>query len=95
VLRIEPATSTVVLGSRAELGVAGVELSQLVWTNGDVGRGEIMVQYRAHSEPVPAVLDGDRLVFSGVQQAVAPGQTVAFYEDDRVLGGALISGTFL
>jgi tRNA U34 2-thiouridine synthase MnmA/TrmU len=40
-------------------------------------------------------LDGDRLVFSGVQQAVAPGQTVAFYEDDRVLGGALISGTFL
>jgi tRNA U34 2-thiouridine synthase MnmA/TrmU len=54
-----------------------------------------MAQYRAHSEPVPAVLDGDRLLFTEIQEALSPGQTVAFYEGDRVLGGALISGTFL
>jgi len=40
-------------------------------------------------------LDGDRLLFTDLQQGVAPGQTVAFYEGDRVLGGALIAGTFL
>ncbi|HSO49583.1 MAG TPA: aminomethyltransferase beta-barrel domain-containing protein, partial [Acidimicrobiia bacterium] len=95
VVRIEPATSTVVVGRREELGIAGAELSQLVWTNGDIGKGEIMAQYRAHGEPVPAVLDGDRLRFTHLQEALSPGQTVAFYQGDRVLGGALISGTFV
>lgn len=95
VVRIESATSTVVLGRRAELGVSGAELSQVVWTADGEGRGQVMAQYRAHGEPVPAVLDGDRLIFGDLQQAVAPGQTVAFYEGDRVLGGALIAETFV
>jgi tRNA-specific 2-thiouridylase len=33
------------------------------------------------------------LVFDEPQTAVAPGQTVAFYQGDRVLGGALIAST--
>jgi tRNA-specific 2-thiouridylase len=94
VVRIEPATSTVVLGRREDLGVTGAELSSVVWTNGAIGSGEIMAQYRAHAEPAPAVLDGDRLLFTELQEALSPGQTVAFYQGDRVLGGALISGTF-
>jgi len=94
VVRLEPATSTVVLGRREELGVGGVELSQVVWTAAG-GRGEVMAQYRAHGDPVPAVLDGDRLLFTDLQQGIAPGQTVAFYDGDRVLGGALIAGTFV
>jgi tRNA-specific 2-thiouridylase len=94
VVRIEPATSTVVLGRREDLGVTGAELSSVVWTNGAIGSGEIMAQYRAHGEPAPAVLDGDRLLFTELQEALSPGQTVAFYQGDRVLGGALISGTF-
>ncbi|HKZ24819.1 MAG TPA: tRNA methyl transferase PRC-barrel domain-containing protein, partial [Acidimicrobiia bacterium] len=94
VVRIEPATSTVVLGRREELGVSGVELSQVIWTTGAGDYGEVMAQYRAHGVPVPAVLDGDRLFFVNRQEAVAPGQTVAFYQDDRVMGGALIEGTF-
>jgi tRNA-specific 2-thiouridylase len=95
VVRIEAATSTVVLGRRADLEVSGVELSQVIWTSGDGGSGEVMAQYRAHADPVPAVLEDDRLFFSDLQAAVAPGQTVAFYKGDRVLGGALIGGTFL
>jgi tRNA U34 2-thiouridine synthase MnmA/TrmU len=35
------------------------------------------------------------LLFSDPQEAVAPGQTVAFYDDDMVLGGALIAETFV
>jgi tRNA-specific 2-thiouridylase len=54
-----------------------------------------MAQYRAHGDSVPAVLNGERLTFSSPQEAVAPGQTVAFYDGDRVLGGALIADTFL
>jgi tRNA-specific 2-thiouridylase len=52
-----------------------------------------MAQYRAHGDPVPASIRGARLEFAEPQSAVAPGQTVAFYDDERVLGGALIAST--
>jgi tRNA U34 2-thiouridine synthase MnmA/TrmU len=35
------------------------------------------------------------LLFAEAQEAVAPGQTVAFYDHDRVLGGGLIAETFV
>ena len=95
VVRIEPATATVVLGRRDELGVSGAVLSEVVWTAGNDGGGRFMAQYRAHGDPVSAVLEGGRLLFTDLQQGVAPGQTVAFYEGDRVLGGALIAETFV
>ncbi len=94
VIRIEPGTSTVVLGGREELAVAGVRLRQLTWTSATPTSGNVTAQYRAHGDPVPAAIHDDRLLFSEPQEAVAPGQTIAFYDGDRVLGGALISDTF-
>jgi tRNA-uridine 2-sulfurtransferase len=94
VVRIDPGTSTVVLGRRDDLEVAGVSLGQLTWTDGIPASGQVMAQYRAHGRPVPATLHHDRLLFAEPQHAVAPGQTVALYDDDRVLGGALIADTF-
>jgi len=94
VVRIDPGTSTVVLGRREELEVAGVALRHLTWTSGLPASGQLMAQYRAHGEPVAATLHDDRLLFAEPQQAVAPGQTVALYDDDRVLGGALIADSF-
>jgi tRNA U34 2-thiouridine synthase MnmA/TrmU len=55
--------------------------------------GPVLAQYRAHGSPVPATLSGSTLVFARTQRSVAPGQTVAFYDDDRVLGGAIIEST--
>ena len=95
VVSIDAGTSTVVLGRREELAVAGVELRQITWTGGMPATGQMMAQYRAHGEPVAAALHDDHLLFSEPQEAVAPGQTVAFYDDDRVLGGALIAETFV
>ncbi|MGH8947867.1 MAG: tRNA methyl transferase PRC-barrel domain-containing protein, partial [Acidimicrobiia bacterium] len=95
VVRIDSASSTVVLGRREELAVAGVGLGNLTWTEGDPFSGRIMAQYRAHGEPVEATLHHDHLLFADVQEAVAPGQTVAFYDEDRVLGGGLIAETFV
>ena len=69
--------------------------SQLTWTEGAPFSGQVMAQYRAHGEPVPATLHDDRLLFAEPQEAVAPGQTVAFYDGDRVLGGGLITETFV
>ncbi|MGB7860582.1 MAG: tRNA 2-thiouridine(34) synthase MnmA [Acidimicrobiia bacterium] len=95
VVRIEPSTSTVVIGERADLAVSGVELRDITWANGVGASGVITAQFRAHGEPVLASLNGSNLTFATKQEAVAPGQTVAFYLEDRVLGGGLISSTNL
>jgi tRNA-specific 2-thiouridylase len=94
VIRIDPGTSTVVVGSRDELAVAGARLRQLTWTTGKAVEGQVMAQFRAHGDPVSATLHDGRLLFSTPQSAVAPGQTVAFYDGDRVLGGGLIADTY-
>ncbi len=93
VIRIEAATSTVVVGGQEDLAVAGVTLDRMTWTDGAASEGQVMAQYRAHGEPVPASLRGRGLTFDEPQIAIAPGQTVAFYEGDTVLGGALIAST--
>lgn len=93
VIRIEGGTSTIVVGRRDELTVDQVGLQQLTWTGGSGFDGPVMAQYRAHGESVPGWLSDGSLKFDEPQEAVAPGQTVAFYEDDVVLGGALISST--
>jgi tRNA-specific 2-thiouridylase len=95
VVRIDAGTSTVVLGRRDELAIAGVRLRQVTWTAGTPVTGRVMAQYRAHGEPVAATLHDDRLLFAEPREAVAPGQTVAFYDGERVLGGALIADTFV
>jgi tRNA-specific 2-thiouridylase len=93
VVRIEADTSTVVIGKRDELAVRRVGLDQVTWSRGSGADGPVMAQYRAHGEPVSARLDGSTLIFDQPQEAVAPGQTMAFYDGDTVLAGALISST--
>ena len=95
VLRLEPETAPVVLGDRDDLAVPGADLTLVTWTNGAASHGPLRAQYRAHGESVAATLDGDRIEFVEPQEAVAPGQTIAFYDGNRVLGGALIANTFV
>ncbi|MEX0865627.1 MAG: tRNA 2-thiouridine(34) synthase MnmA [Acidimicrobiia bacterium] len=90
VIDIQPATSTVVIGSRDQLGVTSIELTDLTSTMGGDLDGSVVAQYRAHGDAVAATLSGSTLVFDHPQTAVAPGQTIAFYHRDRVLGGAII-----
>lgn len=89
VVDIVPGTATVVIGGREDLVVGSLELAEVVWSDGGPARERVMAQYRAHGDPVPASLLGSTLVFDEPQEAVAPGQTVAFYDDERVLGGAV------
>jgi tRNA-uridine 2-sulfurtransferase len=93
VVRIEPDTSTVVIGGLEDLTVTGADLRSMTATTDQQISGRVMAQYRAHGDPVRAVVDGTSLRFDERQRAIAPGQTVAFYEDDQVLGGALIAAT--
>jgi len=93
VIRIEADTATVVVGPRDGLAVRTVTMRGLTWASGSEGDGPVMAQYRAHGEPVAAWISGSTLRFDQPQEAIAPGQTVAFYDGDVVLGGALIAET--
>jgi len=91
---IDAGSATVTIGRRRDLKIREVTLDQVTWTRGSGGDGPVMAQYRAHGEPVAAWLtDSSILVFDDPQEAIAPGQTVAFYDEEVVLGGALIADT--
>jgi tRNA-specific 2-thiouridylase len=53
---------------------------------------EVIVQTRAHAAPVAARLVGDTVLFGAPQPRVAPGQVVACYDGDVVLGGGIAAG---
>lgn len=90
---IDPATATVTIGPRRSLEVGAVTIEEITSVSGEGLGGELLAQYRAHGEAVPVELGDNRVVFGAPQSAVAPGQTITFYEEDEVKGGALIAAT--
>ena len=102
VTSIDPHTNTVVVGERDELTVAGIATEETRYVDGSPTPGApILVQYRAHGDAYPARVveaGGPRLemVFDEPVEAVAPGQSAAFYsadEGDLLLGGGIIAAT--
>ncbi len=93
VVDVIPQTATVVVGRRDALAVTEVEVDQITSVSGAAVAGAVLAQYRAHGEAVPAMVEGERVLFEEPQYAVAPGQTIAFYAGEEVLGGAVISVT--
>ena len=53
----------------------------------------LTARVRSMARPVPARLDGDRLIFDAPEYGVAPGQAAVFYAGDRVVGGGWIEET--
>ena len=47
------------------------------------------VQVRAHGTPQPGHLDGSGVRFECPQPRVAPGQVVALYDGDTLVGGGI------
>jgi tRNA-specific 2-thiouridylase len=87
VVDIAPSTATVTVGPREALLRDRVRLRDLTFVRAPVG--EVLAQTRAHGEPFPARLEGDVLLFAQPQTRVAPGQIVACYDGDRLLGGGI------
>ncbi len=97
VLRIEPVSNTVVVGSRADLAVSTIRGIRPTWTQGEVpGAWRGFVQYRAHGAALPAHVSFDgREVSVDLDEpttGVAPGQSAVFYDGDRVVGSAVVAG---
>lgn len=95
VLDVDTATATVTVGTRDELQCERVPLDTIVDTRGRLVDGaRVTAQMRAHGAPVDATLRLDvtdpsigYLELDHPCPRVAPGQVVALYDGDIVLGG--------
>jgi tRNA-specific 2-thiouridylase len=90
VVNIAPDSATVTIGPRDALLRDRVELRDAQFSR--TPPAGVMVQMRAHGEPFAARLEGDVVVFDAPQSRVAPGQVVALYDGDVVLGGGIAAG---
>jgi tRNA-specific 2-thiouridylase len=96
VVQIESATRTITVGKRESLAKSGLEASRFNW-QGPAPDGptpclaQIRAQHAAVASTVIPLPNGEaRVVFDSPQTAVTPGQVVAVYQDDLVLGGGWI-----
>ncbi|MBM4273846.1 MAG: tRNA 2-thiouridine(34) synthase MnmA [Deltaproteobacteria bacterium] len=96
VVEIRPETNRVVLGRRQELLSAGLVAGQVNWLTKPPDRemeAQAVIRYRhagVQARIIPRGRSQVQVIFAAPQAAVAPGQAVAFYEGDRVLGGGWI-----
>ncbi|MGW8201337.1 tRNA 2-thiouridine(34) synthase MnmA [Sphingomonas bisphenolicum] len=92
VVRLDAAGKRVIVGPRAALAVSGAALSDINWLGGDF-TGPLTAKVRSMAKPVPARLEGDRLLFDAPEYGVAPGQAAVLYAGERILGGGWIAST--
>ena len=99
VLKIEPKTNTVVVGSREELAITKMFGEKPVWCGPEVTDKPTQgfVQIRAHGQALPCeyFYDGNQLVATLEKPllGLATGQAMVIYDGDRVVGSATVSET--
>ncbi len=99
VLKIEPVTNTVVVGSREELAISKIWGERAIWCGPDVTsekkRG--FVQIRAHGSALDCTyyFDSSNLIAELDEPllGLATGQAMVIYDGDRVVGSATICQT--
>ncbi|MBI3430277.1 MAG: tRNA 2-thiouridine(34) synthase MnmA [Actinobacteria bacterium] len=99
VLKVEPESNTVVVGSREDLAVSKMFGENPVWCGSAIDetptRG--FVQIRAHGQPLACTyrMDGELLIAELDEPilGLATGQAMAIYDGDRVVGSATICET--
>jgi len=99
VVRIDAARNALVVGDGAAVRCAALWAADVNWIAipGLSGERHVAARLRHAAADVPAVVspspDGRvRVRFPQPPRAAAPGQAIAFYEEDLVLGGGVIDG---
>ncbi|WP_437186983.1 tRNA 2-thiouridine(34) synthase MnmA [Planctomicrobium sp. SH668] len=96
VVRIEPETHRVVLGTREELGRRTLRANRLNWLTDSISfplRATAQIRYQHRPSPCEVqLIDEDQIevTFEDPQFGVAPGQAVVLYHEDQALGGGWI-----
>ena len=90
VVNVDAPSRTVTLGDRADLLRDELIVRDPTFTIAPPDADEpVLVQVRAHGEPFLGTWQGDRIVCASPQPRVAPGQVVALYRGDVLLGGGI------
>jgi len=91
VVDVDPVSAVVTIGRREDLLRCELRVRDLVWVDQPIDAGrDVAIQVRAHGEPMVGHIDGpDRVVLHEPQPRVAPGQVVAFYDGDTLVGGGI------
>ena len=95
---IVPGDNVIVVGDENELLSGTLEAHSVNWINGKPSGGDLRatVKIRYKDPGTRAVIETSgsgtaRVRFESPVRAVTPGQSVVFYNDDRVIGGGIIS----
>lgn len=90
VVDVDAPTRTVTLGDREDLLRDELIVREPMFATEPPEPDEsVFVQVRAHGEPFVGCWHGDRVVCASPQPRVAPGQVVAIYRGDTLLGGGI------
>ena len=90
VVDVDAVTSTITVGGREDLLRAELIVRDPTFVADVPGADEeVLVQVRAHAVPFVGTWLGDRVVCASAQPRVAPGQVVALYRGDVLLGGGI------
>jgi tRNA-specific 2-thiouridylase len=90
VVDVDARAATVTLGERSDLLRDSVALRDVTYVDAAcIGRADLFAQTRAHGTPVAAAFDGATVQFAAPQPRVAPGQVVALYAGDALVGGGI------
>ena len=98
VIRLEPDTRRVVVGSEDSLYRDILYADPISWVSGTppAGPTEVTVKIRYKFAEAPATVTpagrGALVRFQEPQRAITPGQAAVFYQGDTVLGGGAIAG---
>ncbi len=98
VVKLDPAQKRVIVGPKAALDCAAIEVKELNWLGEDIPDAglDVDVKIRSTRPPVAATLtrtgtDTGTVTFKDGESGVSPGQAAVFYDGTRVLGGSWIT----
>jgi tRNA-specific 2-thiouridylase len=93
VVDVDVATDTVTIGTRDDLLREEVALREVMFVHGHPGSRPLIAQVSAHGRPLACTLDdttGAAVVrLAAAHPRVAPGQVVALYDGDELVGGGI------
>ena len=97
VVSIDPDKNRIVVGEKKDLKAKGLFAGDVnVLAESWPRQVYAKIRYRKKEAPCEVIHEGSRLrvIFAEEQEAITPGQSVVFYENDRVLGGGVIEEVF-
>ncbi|MCT4592150.1 MAG: tRNA 2-thiouridine(34) synthase MnmA [Candidatus Gracilibacteria bacterium] len=80
---------TVFVSNNEDLFTKEMLIRDISWYNFEP-QGEVFVQVRHRSTSVKSLIKGEKITFFNKVRAVTPGQSVAIYSEEILIGGAVI-----